>query len=243
MLRKVNINDELQREKKRTSSEADTLVYEAQKILRNQLFTEKNILNNLKSYHKTFGLAEEDGLDKSSIYTLNEIRAICVRHRLRFLDSDKYSGEFPYESVLKIKDLNTLQRKDLCYFKVLTSDERFTARNSDHEALLLAETVYGNYYVIHRWGKPIEASRKWKYLPLRNFETLVLTILLISGLLTLLTPNKLLTTDTRADYFSMYRVACFFHVLILFSGFTVFYLFKRNISFSSACWDSPKFSN
>jgi hypothetical protein len=240
MFRPVHIQNELERERKKLLDAGDILVFDAKRILHDQQFTEKNILGNLKSYNKSFGLLNEEGLNKEQLFTHMEIKNICIRYRLRFVDSDMYTGEFPYESILKIKDLNELQRKDLNYFKVISTVDRLKHPFLDQDTLLFCETVYGNYYLIHRWGAALSARRKWNFFFLRNFETILLFTVLISAFLTLITPTKLMTNDPRAEFFSLYRSALFFHILIINTGFVVFYLFKKGIPFSSSCWDSKK---
>jgi hypothetical protein len=240
MFKPVEIRKELAKERKRLLDAGEILLHDARKILYDDQFTEKNILDNLKSYNKSFGLLDEEEIDKDLVFTKTEIKNICTRYRLRFLDSDVYTGEFPYESILKIKDLNTSQRKDLKHFKVIATAGTLKNPALNEDMLLFCETVYGNYYLIHRWGKPLPLSRKWNYLFIRNFETMLLFTLLSAVILTLITPTKLMTNDPRAEFFSMYRSALFFHILIINTGFVVFYLFKKNIPFSSSCWDSKE---
>jgi hypothetical protein len=240
MFKPVEIRKELARERKRLLDAGEILLHDAKKILYDDQFTEKNILDNLKSYNKSFGLLDEENTDKDLIFTKTEIKNICIRYRLRFLDSDMYTGEFPYESILKIKDLNALQRKDLKHFKIITTVDTLKDSSMNEDMLLFCETVYGNYYLIHRWGKPLPASRKWNYFFLRNFETILLFTILLSAFFTLITPTTLMTNDPKIEFFSMTRGALFFHVMIVNTGFVVFYLFKRNIPFSSSCWDSKR---
>ena len=240
MFRQVQIQEELSRERKKIRSSEDLLLQEAHKLLLQEQFSEKNILSNLKSYTKSFGLLDEEGIDPGFIYSVREIRNICIRYRLRFVDSQVYTGEFPYEVVLKIKDLNAIQRKDLMFFKVLSPLENLKNPALNMDTLLFVQTVYGNYYLVHRWGNSLPASGKIKGFPFRSIETFMMCVITLTALVSLLLPNKYLTTDTHADYFSMYRVACFFHVLILVAGFCVCYLFKTNKSFSVSDWDNPK---
>jgi hypothetical protein len=52
-------------------------------------------------------------------------------------------------------------------------------------------------------------------------------------------PDRYLSTDTRATYFSMYRMAGIFHLLILNAGLTIFLIFAFHLSFSENNWDVP----
>lgn len=241
MFKPVQIQRELNKERIKIRSSEEVLLFEANKLLLEEQFNEKNILSNLKSYNKSFAFLNEEGLDPNLIFTQREIKNICIRYRLRFVDSQLYMGEFPYESLLKIKDLNALQRKDLLHFKILTTKEKIIDPERNDDALLFGQTIYGNYFLIHRWGNSLPAKRKWMSFPMRNFESLFLCVLLFTATVSFVLPNKYLTTDLRAEYFSLYRIACFFHVLILVAGFTIFYVFGRSKTFSSSDWDDPKF--
>lgn len=232
--------EQLHKERKKLRKESDELVLEAQRILINDTFSEKKILDHLKQYNQSFELLNEDDIDKSNLFTLAEIKTFCIKNRMRFVDSNYFKGEFPYEIVLKIKDYNRFQKKDLRHFKILCPAELLANKDSKSPAALFCRTMYGNYYLIHTWGENLPSKRIILNWPLRNFETFSVFMLIIVGIITLILPNSLLTTDVHAEYFSMYRAACFFHVLILFVGFVVFRMIATNKGLSSSVWDSPK---
>ncbi len=228
----------LQREKKNTSKE-DRLLAEAKKeLIRNKLH-DRNILSNLKFYNTSFEFLDDEETPVEKIFTQTEIKTTCKKLHLRFLPSQAFEGEVPYEAVLKIDELNGKYRKELKHFKILSTKEFFSEHNSRHQAMLFAQTLYGNYYHIHTWGEPLSAGRKWKVFVLRNFESLISVILVFTLIISLAIPDRYLSTDTRATYFSMYRIAGFFHLLILFLGLTIFFLFGFHFSFSENNWDSP----
>jgi len=232
--------NQLNQERKKLRKESDELILEAQRILINDRFTEKKILDNLKQYNQSFELLNEEDIDKNNLFTLTELKTFCIKNRMRFVDSTNFKGEFPYESILKIKDYNKFQKKDLRHFKILCPAELIADANSKSPAALFCKTMYGNYYLIHTWGENLSTKRKIVNWPLRNFETFFISVLVITALITLTLPNSLLTTDIHAEYFSMYRTACFFHVLILIVGFSVFRMIATNKGLSSSIWDSNK---
>lgn len=228
----------LQREKARTSKE-DQLVAEAQKLLIRNKLNEKNILSNLKFYNSSFEFLDDDELEHEKIFSQPQIKRACSKLHLRFLPSQAFEGEVPYEAVLKIEQLNSRYKKDIRHFRILSTKQFFTQPGCTHQALLFAQTIYGNYYHIHTWGTPLPASRKLTYFLLRNFESLVGVLLVFTLIESLLIPDRYLSTDARATYFSMYRMAGFFHLLILNAGLTIFFLFAFHFSFAENNWDSP----
>jgi hypothetical protein len=160
-----------------------------------------------------------------------------MKLRLRFLPSQHSASDIPYEAILKIKEMNSIYRKDLKHFKMVSSADFFTRANADAPAMLFAQTLYGNYYLIHTWGKSFNKWRSMKFFALRNFESLFACLFLFTLAETFLMPNHLLTTDVKAGYFSLYRMACVFHLLILNAAFTVFGLFSSGLNFSESNWD------
>ncbi|MGZ3866034.1 MAG: hypothetical protein ACXVC6_03360 [Bacteroidia bacterium] len=233
---KLNIEDILRNEKQRTSAE-DKLLSEANKVLVQGRLTEKNILENLKFYKSSFEFLDEEEIPAEKIFTIKQICSTAVKLHLRFLPSQAFEGEIPYEAVLKIKDLNTAYKKELKHFKIL-STKKFFSDNSGEQAMLFGQTLYGNYYHIHTWGKQYKKSRKFFSFPLRNFECFAVVLLLFTLIETLIIPDRYLSTDTRATYFSMYRMAAFFHMLILNLGLLIFLMFGFHANFSENNWDS-----
>ena len=104
----IHLISELTKQKLKLRKQEDVILDEVKRLLNDNLLSEKNILNNLKFYNKTFELLDEETLDKKNIFKLNEIKNTCTKYRLRFIDSQFYKGEIPYEAILKIKDLNKL---------------------------------------------------------------------------------------------------------------------------------------
>jgi hypothetical protein len=218
-------------------SQQDSLLQDAQRILFKSRLSDKNILDNLKLYNSSFEFLDDDEIEKQKTFIPAQIKSLCKKLRLRFLSSQSYKGEIPYEAILKIKDLNTAYRKDLKHFKIISTKDFFTSPQSDAPALLFAQTLYGNYYLLHSWGKPLSKWRSTKFFSIRNFESLFICLFLFTLTESLLMPTHLLTTDVKAGYFSMYRMACIFHLLIFNTAFTIFGLFSSRLHLSEQSWD------
>lgn len=239
MLKNVNITNELIKEKLRLRRAEDFIIDEVKSILNSNLLTENNILENLKFYNKTFELLDEEVLNRQLIFRPEEIKAICIKYRLRFLDSPYYKGEIPYESVLKIKDLNSHYRKDLKGFKILASSETFSLTDKHtRPAILFAKTLTGNYYPVHSWGEEYKWYRKLLVFPMRTFETLLISLAVLTLIIDLSIPTRLITLDHTATYWCGYRVASYFHLLIFLSGFTAYFTFAFNKNFSKSNWNN-----
>ncbi len=240
MFTKVDVTDALARARSRTRRAEDELVSEARRILRQDLFAENKILGNLKAYKASFDVMDEEDADLELVFTADEIRAVSIRYRMKFLDSPLYRAEMPYTAVMKIKQLNKEHRKELQGFKVLSCPEAFRNAGSETGSLLFVPTNYGNYYLVTTWGKKISAARSLLYWPLRRFETLLATVILFTLSVTLILPTWVITLDHTATYWSGYRAATFFHLLIFNLGFTAYITFAFSRNFSSSVWDRQK---
>lgn len=239
-MKKVDIEQELIKLKLTTYNKADDLVKEANRILASDLLTEKKILSNLKHYQSLFELVNEEEVDASLIFTASQIEKIALTYRLRFLDSQFYKREIPFEAVLKIKEIDIQQRKNIKGFKILAPIESFKVEKSIFCSILLAPTNLGNYYIIHKWGEPFKWYRKLSSWPLKNFDSLFISILLFTLLVTLSIPTPLITLDTSATYWCGYRAAAFMHLLIFHCGVTAYITFVLGKNLSSIIWNRYK---
>jgi hypothetical protein len=236
MLKDFDIAEDLIRLKTENGKPEDELLNEVHKILSESVFNEKNILNNLKSYQKSFEQLDEDDLNKNHIFKTEELKKYAIKNRLKFLDSQNYQFDVPYEAILKIKHLNQSQGKNLDGFKIMGDSEGFNKKISNANFVLFAPTKYGNYYLIHSWGTKFKWYKKLSAFPLRNFETLAITILVFVLIVTLSLPTYLITLDRSATYWCGYRIATYFHLLIFFSGVAAYILVGFNKRFNGQVW-------
>jgi len=240
MLGKVDIENELLKFKSKTRREEDNLIEEVDRILHESVFNQKNVLDNLKNYNKSFEVIDEEDVDPSLVFKLSEIKAIALKYRLRFLDSQCYKFDFPYESVLKIEDLNSVFRKSLTGFKVLGTTKFFNKKNNNDCALLFVPTNLGNYYLIHKWGEELKWYREYINWPIKNIENLFVSIIVATLIITLSLPTYLITLDRKATYWCGYRIGVFFHLLIFNMGVTTYITFSFSKNLTTGIWNSDK---
>lgn len=240
MFSNISITEALLKTRAKKRNQEDVLLDEVKTILSSDLLKENKILNHLKFYNKSFELLDESEVDKSFIFSIDEIKKICIKYRLRFLDSQNYRNEFPYEAILKIKDLNLIYAKDLKGFKILAPAKAFTKKEKDFPGLLFVPTINGNYYLIHSWGKHYKWYKKFLLLPFQTFETLILSVATFTLLIDISLPVELITLDRTAPYWCGYRIATYFHLFIFFSGFTTYAAFAFHKNFSKSNWNDTR---
>lgn len=239
MLKQRHIEEELKRIRRLSRRNID-LVSEADRILKKEVFSGKNILDHLALYKDLAYKLEEEELPADGIFRLSEIQRTAIVCRLKFLEGKYYKPELPYEAGLKLERLNMLFRKEIREYSLLSTPEGFRGKGDNPGSLLFVRTDYDNYYLVHAWGRSLPWYRQLIFWPLRRFENLVLTVLVLTLILTLLLPTRLITLDRQADYWSGYRAAAFFHLLIFNFGVTVYFTFAFARNFTGTVWDRHK---
>jgi hypothetical protein len=239
MFKGFNIHSELLKQKMELSEPDDFVIEAVNDILAKSLFEEKTILNNLKSYNKSFEMLNQYDLDKSLLFKTDELREFCIKFRLKFLESQFYKFDVPYEAILKIKFLNQTHGKNLEGFKIMGVAESFKKKLPHSNFALFAPTTMGNYYLVHQWGEDLSWSKKIMAFPLRNFERLAVTVICAVFLITISLPTIVVTSVPNTDHWCRERIAVFFHLLIFFGGVSAYILVGFNKRFSGTIWDEP----
>ena len=235
-MRKISISEQLHNKRINTAKQEDKIIDEVNKILNRDLFHEKKILNHLQLYNKSFELLDEEDDHGYDVFDTKTIKDIAINYRLRFVDSQHYKKDIPYEAVLKIKHLNSAFKKDLKGFKIMATSNSFKTKNADQSVLIFAPTNHGNYCLIHQWGSDLKWNRKATSWPMKKFETLFCTIAFVSMILAISLPTRLIWLPEHSDYWGMYRVGAFMHILIFNMGFTTYAVFAFGKNFSSSNW-------
>jgi hypothetical protein len=230
---KVDLKKELERE--------EQLLIEAKNILEFEQEKDENIKSILKSGQNSFSPALER-TEFQNIFHISSIEKLCVRYRLRFLNSSRFSGEIPYEAIVQVKELEKKYNTSFTNFKIAAPAERFMLKDSRKDPLLFAQIDDEHFLLIHQWGQDMNFIRRLAAFPFMNFYTLVSTCVLIAFCITALLPsNWLLETDAsiRRSYLAH---SYFFFLLSLFMifGAMVYGVYKSN-NFSSDVWQDNSF--
>ena len=116
------------------------------------------------------------------VYKTSDIKALCVRYRMRFLQSRHFAGYLDKEVFAKIKafakETNTeISDANLQYnFFILAPDEAFNIdtermpRVTDDPAIFYKIDEH-HYRLIHKWGKDFTIARRWKGLVWQSMAT------------------------------------------------------------------------
>jgi hypothetical protein len=174
-----------------------------------------------------------------NVFTLGQIRLICIKYRLRFLETKRFKGTIPYAAIQKVKEAEKVLGKEINNFKIIAPSELFTLDDPNKDPLLFADLGNGKYLLIHSWGKDLSWWRPLLAYPFRDIESLLKTILGFSLLLSCLIPNHWLVTSPKLYENIFYFRALFFGYAFIGIFFTlIFFGFTFRKNFSIEDWNS-----
>src|SRR5688572_679460 len=95
--KRINIEEELLKTK-----EVEQLLKDAQLLLKQDAEKEEALKKSLQQYLPAPPASSSHLIlgDQDLVFSLNTIKATCVKYRLRFLDSQLFKNEIPYEALL-----------------------------------------------------------------------------------------------------------------------------------------------
>lgn len=237
LLDKTNIEDKLQRIKRKTNSE-NQILNAVKSILEKDNTKDKRISETLNSKNtKTYNDFNFDALESNKIYHISQIKSICIDYRLRFLDSKYFKGKLPYEAISKIKSLEKTHNIELKGFKIIAPSKLFKLENAD-DPLLFAPIGNGYFYLIHKWGNDLNPFRKLFMWPYKSFGNLIFATFIISLIATALFPEGIFSSKPNADNAGM----IFFFIFKSLAAIVIFYGFSAGKNFNHAIWNSKYFN-
>ncbi|MEO7082245.1 MAG: hypothetical protein ABIY71_11985, partial [Flavobacteriales bacterium] len=182
------------------------------------------------------------GLDPSRLFDVEDIRANCVRYRLRFLPASRFKGIIPREAVYAVRQLEDRTEAPLGGFMIMAPAKRFQLCDRDSDPLLFAPLGNGKYYLVHQWGRELHPWRAALGWPVRGWMQLTITVLFLSALFSALVPTAWLSSDPAAPWWGIHRFSAFFSTTMLVCAATAFSWFAFFGQFSEDAWDSKTFN-
>ena len=226
-MKKVNLFEELinERSKQITSEELRTAI---KSIWSNDDQIKKSL--NKKNDNKHNDL-KFDKMKTRNIFHKDTIKKICVRYRLRFLDSNLFKGEYPKNITKIIGKIERNHNTTLSNFMIMAPSKLFKIKSPD-DPILFVPIGNDYYYLIHKWGEEFNYLRKLMVLPFKNIDNLTIFSVLVSVLFALL--GKLFIPSlTFSEVFILFL---FLVKGFIFIFFYMFFLTRRN--FSESIWNS-----
>jgi len=230
-MRKVNLFEELlsERNKEISSDELKSIVkkiWSNHDSKKDQIRISLNKKNDDKNNQLKF-----DKMESKNIFHKDTIKKICVRYRLRFLDSNLFKGEYPKNITRIITDLESKHDTSLINFKIMAPSKLFKIKSPD-DPILFVPIGNDYFYLVHKWGKEFNKLRKLMVLPFKNIDNLTIFSILVSVFFALV--GKLVMPSlTSSEVFILFL---FLVKGFIFIFFYMFFLTRRN--FSESNWNS-----
>lgn len=232
----VDLKKELEKQRDRSNRKGENEVMLAfRKLLAEDDQKDAAVLSRIFDSNENDGAYYLEKLEESRVYSLSDIKELCIQYRLRFLDASLFKGEIPYEAISQIKELEKKHQVVLSDFKMLAPAPMFNLERKDRDPLLFLNLGKGHFYLIHKWGRDLHPFRKLLVFPFRNFKTLLLCVLGLAAIIAALVPDSVIAAPQGSG---VIRMIFFFYLFFGFSALTVLYGFSRLKDFNSSLWNS-----
>lgn len=230
-MKKVNLFEELlqERNKQISTNELTSLL---KNIWSKEDSKKERITKSLKNANNgSFNQLKFDKMETNNIFHKDTIKNICIKYRLRFLDSNLFKGEYPKNITKIISDIEQKHDTNLKNFMIMAPSKLFKIKSPDDPILFIP---IGNnyYYLIHKWGEEFNYLRKLLVLPFKNIDNLTIFSVMVSVFFALL--GKLFIPSlTFSEVFILFL---FLVKGFIFIFFYTFFLTRKN--FSESIWNS-----
>ncbi|MEZ4936423.1 MAG: hypothetical protein R2799_02405 [Crocinitomicaceae bacterium] len=172
--------------------------------------------------------------EKEHIWSLETIEKLCLKYRLRFLDSELFKGDIPQEAWDRLAELEDRHGKRFRSFRIIAPGEFFELNYVDKDPIMLAELSPNKYLFIHKWGKDMKWWRQIKAFPFQSYQHFFASLCGVAFVLASLIAIATTGTDTPLLYFSF----GVFKIWIALSIFSVFIALAFNIYPTKQNWNS-----
>lgn len=177
--------------------------------------------------------------DKAPFFSEGEIKKIAVKNRFRFLPVSSYSGEIPFEAISVIKSYQHRYAGEELEFFMLAPANFFSLKDKLRDPFLFCRTENG-YRLLCQWGKDLPSYHTLLNYPLRSFNSLVISSVILGFLIVVTASFYGLGNDPHWLKFILFKIP----LLVLSSGFIATLAFcyglVNYVDFSEDCWKSDE---
>ena len=183
-------------------------------------------------------LCEED---LANTFTIKEIKNICLKYNLRFLDSSYFKAVFPYEAISKIRAFEEKYNVKIKNFKIVAPAEVFKLEDCNKDPLLFAQLADNRYYLIHQWGNDLAWYRALISYPTKSVYSYFIFMWLPAAIIAFGIPYSWL--NVAPDNELSLRVWLTIHSFIALFFFIIFIGSTAHKNFSENSWDSKYYNS
>ena len=143
-MKKVNLFEELLQERNK-QIRTDDLTSLLKNIWTKEDSKKERITQSLKDTNNGgFNQLKFEEMETKNIFHKDTIKNICVRYRLRFLDSNLFKGEYPKNITKIISDIEKKHDTNLNNFMIMAPSKLFKIKSPDDPILFIP--IGNDYY-------------------------------------------------------------------------------------------------
>ena len=239
---RVDIVRELQRAKLKQKDVQEALLKEASGILEQSAREEMQIIQRLGSTID-YKAKPVNVADQLNVFSDTEIKAICLKYRLRFLNSGHFKGHIPYEAIKRIREFERENDLNDSEFRIMAPAELLNLEDSMKDPLLFICLADRKYLLIYKWGKDLSWNRALLNYPMRNIAALVLTAIFVALVATIfISSDYLIVSQTTQPLLVLHKTFIFFISSAFVFTMSLVYGIVTNKQFSEDAWNSKYFN-
>lgn len=182
------------------------------------------------------------GLDLDRVHHEDAIRNVCIKYRLRFLESGLFKGGIPLQAVHELRQLETRASAPLTGFRIMAPSSHFRLCDAEGDPLLFVPLGNGLHYLVHQWGGDLAWHRALLNWPVRTVYHLAATVLLMALMIAAVAPFEFVNAPGTSGYWTGGRTLFFFWTAMVLMGFTAFGWMAFFGKFSVDAWKSRHFN-
>jgi len=236
----VNLEEELKSLRNKEVKKSEVTLKAFKDLFQANWERENDILQNLQKGAKSSQLLVTENLEEDKIFSLDEIKALCLKYRLRFLSTKYFNKEYPQEAIRKIKETEALSGQQIDAFAILAPAQMFNLEDANKDPLLFAPLDDGRFYLIHKWGTDLSSWRKYMAWPTKTLANLLITLVALSILVAAIIPTDWILAG--GSYFNFYRFGFIAFNMIFLTGIVSYFWLAMNQKFSVEAWNSSNFN-
>lgn len=236
---KINLQTELIRER----NVQQALLNEVHRLLNESRLKDDEVLTRLRQTSiSTFFSTKLSVEDKQRVFKLEEIRNLCIKFRLRFLDTVHFKSDYPYAAISEIHSFEKKYSLKIKEFYIAAPERSFNLENINKDPLLFAGLGNGEYFLLHQWGNELAWHKRITLWPLRSFKNCFISLWIIAALFSLVLPSSIIQISSLEGEIYL-RLCLTIHVFIAILGFTIWAGFSFDKTVSNKNWNSKYYND
>ncbi len=240
MFTKVNLREALEENRKLTENAEKSIIDRVNDWFIADWEKEQKVAEHIMLGASSEFLPSAEEMEKDRIYTLTEIKSLCIDFRLRFLTTRLFKGPIPREALSKVRMLEARIGCEIKAFMIVAPAPLFKLEDANVDPLLFIPLSDGRFYLVHQWGNDLAWYRKLLVWPLASIQNLAVSIIAISAGFAAIVPTSVMGASLA--YLNFYRMALMVWCVVFISGMVSYFWFATGQKFSVEAWKSKHFN-